>query len=57
MTGRIYIRPLTLQATDPLVIDNKLFIVGCEYEHYGGMLMDISSEEPKVLWVNKDMFS
>jgi outer membrane protein assembly factor BamB len=42
--------------TDPLVFDNKVFIIHFDYND-GSVLLDIGGGEPKVLWKNKDMWS
>jgi outer membrane protein assembly factor BamB len=43
--------------TDPLVFDNKVFIIQYENRTIGSALLDIGESEPKVLWTNKDMWS
>jgi outer membrane protein assembly factor BamB len=43
--------------TDPLVFDNKVFIIQYENRTIGSALLDIGESEPKVLWTNKNMWS
>jgi outer membrane protein assembly factor BamB len=46
-----------IQVTDPIIFDNKLFLVQYYPWHLGGFLLDIKGKEPKVLWMNKDLHS
>ena len=45
------------QVTDPIVFDNKLFIVQYYNYHFGSALFDIGGNSPKVLWTNNNMKS
>jgi len=42
---------------DPIICNNTIFILGCSITSYGGILLDMGTKEPQVLWKNKDMYS
>jgi outer membrane protein assembly factor BamB len=54
--GENYLKS-TDQATDPLIFDNKLFLIQYYLGHLGGTLFDINSDTPNILWSNKNVNS
>jgi outer membrane protein assembly factor BamB len=45
------------QVTDPLIFDNKLFLIQYSIGYLGSSLFDIGGDAPKILWTNKIMNS
>ena len=45
------------QVAEPIIFNNKLFIVQYYNRHIGSVLLDIEGKSPKVLWTNKNMKS
>jgi outer membrane protein assembly factor BamB len=43
--------------TDPLVFDNKVFVIQYENRTIGSALLDIRASEPNVVWTNKELWS